>query len=318
MTKKMSPAIKSVAVTGAAGLIGSAVCRSLLARGVKVIAIDNFSIGSWNQEGADITWEKSNIAHPEVREALDRHLPDAVVHCAAHPGGKSNDEPIEDVEVNALGSMRIFQWCAESKTPVVFLSSSAVYGDQPQGPINESAEAHPGKIYAICKIACERFLKTLGEHYGLKWTVLRVFATYGAGHKPSTFQGVVNVMLTQLMQGERVVSKGLLSRERDLIYVNDTAEAIVSAVFTDKARGRIINVGSGVASDISSIIGACAKALGKNPDAIKIVEEPGLVGDPLYSVADITLARELLNFKPKFTLEQGLSELMQRRSQAAA
>lgn len=101
--------------------------------------------------------------------------------------------------------MRVFDWCARAKKPVIYLSSSAVNRDQTTGPIKESAELKPGTIYAACKVACESFLRILEEGYGLQWTVLRLFPTYGAGHKPGTHQGIVNIMLIQLLAGNRVV-----------------------------------------------------------------------------------------------------------------
>lgn len=307
--------IESVAVTGAAGLIGSAVARRLAERGARVLAVDDFSIGAWKGEHPNILWKKVDVRSPG---ALAGESFDALVHCAAHPGGKSLSEPVLDVEVNALGSMRLFELCARTKTPVVYLSSSAVYGEQPEGPIPEAAELKPGTVYAACKQACEHFLRILGEGYGLPWTVLRLFATYGAGHKPSLHQGILNVMLTQLSAGDRVVVKGSLARTRDLLYVDDAAEAIVAAVFAEKARERTLNVGTGTSVTVRGLIEAVCRALGKDASRVEIVEEPGTVGDPMHSVADVSRAYALLGWSAKTSLEQGLGELLRRRNEIAS
>ena len=305
-----------VAVTGAAGLIGSAVTRQLVARGARVVAIDDFSVGAWTGDSAAITWERVDVL--EAASVLDRWSPDAVVHAAAHPGGKSLAEPAEDVRVNALGSMRVFEWCARAHLPVVYTSSSVVYGDQPPGGIPESAPLRPGTIYAVAKVACEQWLKILHEGHDLPWTILRLFSTYGAGHRPSGVQGILNVMLAQLQSGTRVVVRGSLERVRDLVYVDDAARAIVEAVYRPGSRGEVINVGSGRGVSIRQMIEAIARVLGHDLTALDIVEEAGTVGDPFSNVADCGLARAVLGFEPRFTLDEGLRALVAARRSLSA
>jgi UDP-glucose 4-epimerase len=268
-------------------------------RGIEVVGLDQTN-------GID-------VAEPRITEALDAAAPRAVLHAAAHPGGKSLAEPVEDVRVNALGSMRIFDWCARAKVPVVYLSSSAVYGDQPAAPIRESAMLKPGTVYAVAKVACERWLDILGRGSQLEWTVLRLFATYGAGHKPNTYQGILNVMLTQLMAGNRVVVRGTLDRQRDLLYVDDAARAIVAAIEKPEARGKIFNVGTGVTVTVREVIETTARALGRKMSDVEIVEEPGTVGDPFSSVADCQAIRAVLGFTASVTLEEGLRRLLEAR-----
>lgn len=302
--------LRAVAVTGAAGLIGSAIVRQLAARGVRVIALDTADLG---YDLAGVTGAKLDLREDGVNAVLDRVAPDAVVHCAVHPGAKSNEEPTLDVHVNALGSIRVFDWCTRNQRHVVFPSSSALYGDQPRGPISESAWLHPGTIYNACKLACEHYLRILGETRGLPWTVLRLFPTYGAGHKPSHFQGIVNVLLTQLMAGDRVVVRGSLQRERDLVYVEDTASAFVAALFTAEARGEVMNVGTGRSATVADLVDALCRALGRDRAGVEVAEEPGIPGDMMYNVADISRARNVLAFEPRFSLDAGLTEFVRQR-----
>lgn len=305
--------ISTILITGAAGLIGSTVTHLLLDQGSHVVACDNFSIGSWKGESASIIWENVDVSGEAVIDILDKHKPDALIHCAAHPGGRSLIEPAEDVRVNALGSMRIFEWCSRAGVPVVYLSSSVVYGEQPSLPIAEDATPLPGTVYGVCKVACENFLKILGEGYGLRYTILRLFATYGAGHRPGLHQGIANVMLTQLMSGNRVEVKGPLNRVRDLIYVIDVSQAIVECLFNENTRGKILNVGSGVGKTIMEIIEILCDALNKHKDELEIVELDPVVGDPFYNVADITRLNELINFKPEYDIREGLTRLVKER-----
>jgi UDP-glucose 4-epimerase len=300
-------------VTGAAGLIGGAVTRLLLARGHHVIACDDFSVGTWRDADARLTWEDIDVASANAVERLSRHDADVVVHCAAHPGGRSNAEPTADVRVNAFGSMQVFEWCARHRIPVVYLSSSAVYGEQPAEPILESAVPSPGTIYAVCKVACENFLRVLGAEYGLEWTVLRLFATYGPGHRPSTAQGMVNVMLTQLLAGNRVVVRGSLERVRDLLYVDDAAEAIVTCLGEPCVRGRVLNVGSGVGTTVREVLGGLCAALGRNESVLEIEEQPGTPGDPLYSVANTRAFAEATSLAARVRVDEGLARLVATR-----
>ena len=300
----------TILVTGAAGLIGLAVVKKLLSMGKKVIACDNSTITEWKEESSNLMWINADISSPNFIEQLKDYSIGAVVHCAAHPGGKSLKEPAIDVKVNAYGSMVLFEWCARNKVYVVYLSSSVVYGNQPQGRISETALVQPGTIYGICKVACENFLKILGEGYGLEWTVLRLFATYGAGHKPSTFQGIVNIMLTQLLTGNQVVVKGPLRRQRDLLYVDDAAEVIVSCLSEPSVKSQILNVGTGIPTNIEDLIKMLCKALGRKFSELIVIEQEGIVGDPLYNVADCQKINQILNFQPQYSLERGLKEIV--------
>ncbi|MEC9332040.1 MAG: NAD(P)-dependent oxidoreductase [Verrucomicrobiota bacterium] len=301
-----------VAVTGAAGLIGSAVVRHLSQHNVEVIAFD--APGTQNLvPGSQIQLERVDVADPRMIEILESTQPQAVVHAAAHPGGKSLREPVEDVRVNVLGSMQIFHWCGKAGSHLVFLSSSIVYGDQAENHIPETATLRPGTVYGVAKVACEQWLQIFGQGLGLSWVVLRPFATYGPGHRPSLEQGIVNILLTQLLKGNRVVVKGSLMRRRDLIFVEDAASAIVQTLFCKTANGRVFNVGSGIPVTINDIIKLLCGALNKSLSDIEIIKEAGTVGDPFSNVADITQIQKVLNFEPKFKLEAGLKELVTRR-----
>ena len=302
-----------IAVTGAAGLIGSAVVRHLSqSDNVEVTAFDFPGVQDL-VPGSQVPIEHVDVADPKMVEILESIQPQAVVHAAAHPGGKSLREPIEDVRVNALGSMQIFNWCKKAGSHVVFLSSSSVYGEQTENKIPETAIPKPGTIYGACKVACEQWLRIFEHGSGLSWTVLRPFATYGPGHRPSLDQGIVNILLTQLLNGDRIIVKGSLMRRRDLTYVEDMASTIVQMLFCKAAIGRVFNIGSGVAVTINHIIKLLCDALNKPISGIKIIEEAGTAGDSFSNVADISQIKKMLNFKPKFGLEAGLKELVEQR-----
>ncbi|MBT3509945.1 MAG: NAD(P)-dependent oxidoreductase [Nitrospina sp.] len=303
---------KRIAVTGAAGLIGSAVVRHLSKLNIQVTAFD--APGTPDLvPGSRIPVEQVDLLDSRMIEALEVAQPQAVVHAAAHPGGKSLREPVEDVRVNALGSMQIFDWCARAGSHIVYLSSSIVYGEQFEDRIPETSALMPGTIYGVAKVACEQWLGVLGRGSGLSWTILRLFSTYGPGHRPSLEQGIVNIMLTQLLKGDRVVVKGSLMRRRDLIYVEDVATAIVQTLIRPTARGQIINIGSGFAVTIGEMINLLCDALKRPRSVIEIIEEAGTTGDPASNIADIAKMRKILDFEPEFGPEAGLQALVAAR-----
>ncbi len=309
----MANSYKTILVTGAAGLIGSAVTRLLLADGRQVIACDNNSFGEWSFEAKGLIWERLDITKDPLPEKMNKYKIEAVVHCAAHPGGLSLQYPSDNVQVNAFGSMRVFEWCTRQGVPIIYLSSSIIYGDQPSSPIKENALIKPGTVYGVCKVACENYLKILSKGYGLQWTVLRLFSTYGAGHKPNTFQGIVNVFLTQLLEGDRIEVKGSLARVRDLLYVKDAARAIVSCLFEEKVCGCVLNVGTAMETTIMDIICILSDTLGKDIQDIEIVEMESTVGDILYNVANIDCLTELTGFKPAYDVRAGIDNMLQMR-----
>lgn len=302
-----------VLVTGASGLIGAAVVRLLRERGNIVVACDDFSLGMSRLEEDGIVWEQVDVSEAGFSDRFSKYEPSAVIHCAAHPGGLSLEAPATNVRVNALGSMQVFEWCAKQKIPVIYLSSSAVYGEQPPGPIPETAALRPSTIYAVCKVTCESFLRVLEAGYGLPWTVLRLFATYGAGHRPNAYQGIVNVVLTQLLAGNALTVKGSLDRVRDLLYVEDAARAIVGCLSNPNARGHVFNVGTGVGVTVRELIATLCEVLGRRVSDVTITEAAATVGDPLSSVADATALEAAIGFVPRFALRDGLVSLVQAR-----
>ena len=147
----------------------------------------------------------------------------------------------------------------------------------------------------------------------MRWTILRLFATYGAGHRPSLDQGIVNIMLTQLLSGRKIFVKGSLDRVRDLIYVDDVASVIVRALSCSEATYNTFNVGTGVGVTIRELIYLLSVALDKKWKDIEIVEEIGTVGDPFSNVADISKMKQILEYDPIYSLRAGLQALVEQR-----
>ena len=186
---------------------------------------------------------------------------------------------------------------------LVFISSSAVYGDQVKKKFNEKSFLYPSTIYGINKTAVERYITELSKYYKFSWLILRLFATYGHGHVPNLYQGIVNVILTQLNKGSNLVIKGSLNRTRDLIY-SDDAGKIISKLILKNIDKKIINIGTGKSTKIKKIINICQNHYLKKNIKIKILDKTP--GDPFNSVADISLLKKYIKGFKFTNIERGI------------
>lgn len=303
--------IETILITGATGLIGAATAQKFIDAGYGVVGLDvnetpPLTDANFRYVCTDVVLEKMTLV-------LDELNPTAIIHCAAHPGGKSFEEPVRNVQVNLTGSIRLFEWAARNNRRVIFLSSSSVYGDQNDAPISEDATLRPGTIYAIGKVACEQFLNTFRLGSGLRSTTLRLFATYGAGHTPNLFQGIVNIILTQIERGDKLIIKGSLARKRSLLYVDDAASMILLAYQNEKVIGKTLNLAHPEVFDISGIIDQACAVLGKTREDIDIILENGTVADTFYNYADTSLMKNALGMVPETNLADGIRKLIDMR-----
>lgn len=286
-----------IAITGSEGLIGKSICDLLNSLNYKLIKIDKLN--------------KIDVSNKVViNDFLEHHKPGAVIHCAAHPGGLSNKFPIQDIKTNCIGSINIIDWCQKNGAKLIFTSSSSVYGDISSRKISENSKLKPGTIYASNKIAIENYIKIFSKLKNFPWTILRFFPTYGTNHKPNTYQGIVNIMLTQIKNSKTIIVKGSLKRERDLVYCKDSSQAIYKTLISDNVSKKIINIGTGKKTTVYKIIKNILNILGYSINNYDIIEEKKLLGDPFSSICDISLAKKLINFSPKYSFISGLKEML--------
>lgn len=208
--------------------------------------------------------------------------------------------------------MHIIDWCYKHKAKFVFTSSSAVYGSQSSRSITENFKLKPETIYAVNKISVENWLQIMSKIHKFDWTVFRLFPTYGFGHVQNTYQGIVNVFLSQIVKSKTIVSKGSLQRERDLIYCMDVAKTISDSLENENTSHKIINLGTGVSTKVIEIIQCIIEIYGYSLKNFEIVEEEGFLNDPKYSICDPTHAKNLINFNPKYDLIKGLEDMFKR------
>lgn len=295
-------------VTGAAGFIGSAICRRLVTDGHDVVGLDDLSEG-----------RPENLADsPEVRleevdlrdaDGVDRAASgcDVVFHQAAMKSvPRSLDEPAPYTDVNVVGTLNVLLAARDADATVVFASSSSVYGDQDRFPLTEDMVPRPRSPYAATKLAGEAYCRAWWESFGVPTVALRYFNVYGPGQDPaSEYASVVPRFVTACLSGTRPVIHGDGEQARDFTFVEDVVDAnLLAARAPEEARGLAFNIGGGAGpTSVQRLLELVASASGATPDP---VHHPARPGDIHRSHADVELARRLLGFEPQIGIDEGL------------
>ena len=295
-------------VTGAAGFIGSAICRRLVAEGHDVVGLDDLSVGSAEQL-ADVPEVRLEVADIRDGEAVARAAKgcDVILHQAAMKSvPRSIEEPERYTDVNVLGTLNVLLAARDASASVVSASSSSVYGDQDRFPLTEDMELRPRSPYAASKLAGEAYCRAWWASFGVPTVSLRYFNVYGPGQDPdSEYAAVVTRFTVACLTGGRPVIYGDGEQARDFTFIDDVVEAnLLAARAPEEARGRAFNIGGGAEpTSVNRLLELIAASCGVEPEP---VHEPERQGDIRRSEADVGLARTLLGFEPKVGIVDGL------------
>lgn len=299
-----------VLVTGGFGFIGSRIVERLFERGVDVVVLEHPATPE-REFSHDVEVVRADITSGESLGDAKVEGVDAVLHLAGQPSGaRSFSIPVEDVQINALGTLRVVNWCLDNEVGrIVTASTFNVYGDHPE--LERYAEdtcCQPKSVYATSKLAAEHLLANFAGPKGVGWNALRMFNVYGPGQDITrTDQGVVGIFMGQLMKSDRIEVKGSLERFRDLVYIDDVVQAWEKCVFSE-ATNEPLNLGTGEKTTFGGLIRTLAQVMGK-ADVLEIEELPGTPGDMLGCVADLTRIRAAIGYEPTVPLEQGLEQM---------
>jgi len=295
---------EKVIVTGGAGFIGSHLVRQLVKENYEVIVIDNLYSGKMENIPHGVGFHNADI---RKRESIEPFFKGAkyVFHLAAIPSVQfSMENPTETNDVNLNGTINVLTAAKNAGVKrVIYSASSAVYGDAKNLPISESEPPKPKSPYALQKYASELYLKLFSEIYGLETVNLRYFNVYGDG-QPSVgaYASVIAKFLDLKKQNKKLTIVGDGKQTRDYVHVDDVARANIVAAKSDRVgRGESVNIGSGKKYSVIEI----AKIIGGDTEYL-----PPRI-EPKDSLADITLAKFLLDWQPHITLEKGLKNLLQ-------
>ena len=295
-------------VTGGAGFIGSHIVRRLLADGGRVRVIDNLATGKRERlrdlEGA-IEFIEGDLADPSMCENALSGI-DCVLHQAAVPSvQRSVKNPIETNKANVTSTLNLLEGSRKHGVRrFVYASSSSAYGDTPVLPKREDMPPNPLSPYALQKFVGERYCQLYFRLYGLEAVSLRYFNVFGPSQDPySEYSAVIPKFATRLQRGESIVVYGDGEQSRDFTYVDNVVEANILALRAPRAAGSVINVGCGERITLNRLI----KILEEILEVQAAVDyQPARPGDVRDSLADISLAQDLLGYQPKVALAEKL------------
>jgi UDP-glucose 4-epimerase len=297
-----------VLVTGAAGFIGSHLCRRLVAEGSQVVGFDNLSAGDPANlaDVPEVLLVEADLRDGDAVADAARGC-DAILHHAARKSVPlSVQEPEEFVEVNVRGTLNVLLAAREGPATAVFASSSSVYGDQEIFPLREDAQPRPRSPYAATKLAGEALFGSWWHSYRVPTITLRYFNVYGPGQDPaSEYAAVIPRFVTACLTGATPVVYGDGKQGRDFTYIDDVVDANLLALRApERAFGRVLNAGAGrPPTTINQLLELVARHAGASPEP---VHEPPREGDIRRSEADIALARELIGYAPEVSIDEGI------------
>jgi UDP-N-acetylglucosamine/UDP-N-acetyl-alpha-D-glucosaminouronate 4-epimerase len=294
-------------VTGGAGFIGSNLVRGLLERGDDVRVLDNFSTGNRaNLDGLDV-----EIVEGELRSYERVHNAVRGVELVYHLGAlgsvpRSVQDPLTSSAVNVEGTLNVLLAARdEGVRRVVFSSSSSIYGSATELPCSEAALPDPISPYGVAKLAAERYCVSFSRVYhGFETVVLRYFNVFGPRQSPSSqYAAVVPLFVTAIAAGRPVTVFGDGEQSRDFTYVENVVDATIRAGGAAGASGRIFNVAAGSPGSVNLLADAIGRILDRSVEKEFRDPRPGEIRN---SWADVSLAEQVLGYRPTVDLEEGL------------
>lgn len=295
-------------VTGGAGFIGSHLVERLLDHGIEVAVADNLSNSSGKnlrEVERRINFVKIDTRSDEFFDFLGRENFDVIFHLAGNAYvPPSVRDPRYDFDLNFLPLFRILEFLKETQsgTALLYTSSAAVYGDPLHLPIKEDHPTVPISPYGVGKLAAERYMSVFSGLYGLKTASVRLFSIYG----PRQDKQIVYDFLVKLKKSYgdlEVLGNG--RQTRDLVYVKDVAESLLTVWEKGKLDGEVYNVATGSENSTADIARIVSESMGFTPKITFTGNTRG--GDPDRWCGNNDRLSEI-GFLPSVSLREGLEE----------
>ena len=303
-----------VLVTGGAGFIGSNLVHRLMNDDrIKVVRVlDNLETGKFDNISIFKGHNKFEFLEGDIRnygvclgavEGID-----LISHQAALGSvPRSVQDPVTTHEVNATGTLNIFNAARENKIKrVIYAASSSTYGDHPGLPKVEDKIGSPISPYGVTKLVNELYAKVFAPLYDMEFIGLRYFNVYGPRQNPTgPYAAVIPLFIKALLENKSPVINGMGDSSRDFTFVEDVVQANLLAMFTEntKAVNQVYNIAKGEQTTLNDLFNILRDISGKD---IKPAHGPERDGDIKHSLADVTKAKQLLGYDPVTPPIEGL------------
>ncbi len=302
-----------VLVSGGAGFIGSNIVSYLLQHGVgKVRVLDNLSNGFMRnlesfKSDARFEFMEGDITRPDdcAKACQGMHL---LTHQAALGSvPRSIKNPLATSDANTTGYLNMLIAARDAGIKrVVYASSSSVYGDSTASPKKEENLGRPLSPYAVSKLTNELYASVFAMHYGMEIIGLRYFNVFGPHQDPNgPYAAAIPLFMNALLFGKEAVIYGDGAQTRDFTFVENAVQANIRALFTNNqhALNKVYNVAVGESVSVNDLYHTIAEICGQTRQPKHVPER---IGDIKNSLADISLAKDLLGYNPRYRIREGL------------
>lgn len=297
-----------ILLTGGAGFIGSNIIDGYINEGYQVIVMDNLSSGK-----KEFINKNAKFYHADIRDKdtisriFKKEKPQILNHHAAQKSVRESViDPVNDAEINLIGILNLLEIGRRNGLDKVIFASSGgvVYGDSEIIPTPENYDPKlPLSPYGVTKLASEYYLNFYYKTYNIPYIALRYSNVYGPRQNPYGEAGVVAIFCQNLLSNIQPVINGNGKQTRDYVFVEDVVRANIKSVATDFIGG--INIGTGIETDVNQIYSGIEKIINTKK---KPKFGPKKTGEQIRSCLNNKLAKEVLSWRPEFSLSQGLTK----------
>ncbi len=305
-----------ILITGGAGFIGSHLAEKLAQLEHEVVLLDNldpyYHVGI-KKKNIEIVLKNKNCSFVNG-DILDKEQLDNIVknginfifHEAAQPGVRASvEDPLKPNEVNVKGTLNVLEAARKAKVDrVINASSSSVYGKVKYLPFDEKHPTRPLSPYGVSKMVAEHYCRLYNDLYGLPTVSLRYFTVYGPRMRPDL---AIPIFTRGLLGGEQPTIYGDGEQTRDLTYIDDIVAANVNLLGTNKADGEVLNIGGGKRVTVNQLFENLRRLTGRK---IEPVYGKEIKGDAKHTLSKVDKARQLIDYEPKTSIEEGLEKFV--------
>ena len=301
---------KRIMVTGGAGFIGFHLCKKLANLTSNLTIYDNLSSGKLEniKHLPKVHFVKADILN--LKKLYSQGKADVIYHLAAQVVVPySMENPAEDFETNARGTLNVLEKARKDDARIVFASSAAVYGNTANLPTPEGYGFNPASCYGLSKVVGEQYCNMYSKQYGLDITILRFANVYGP-----RCHGVIEDFLEKISRNPEeleIIGTGLQSR--DFVHISDVVEALTLAAVNEVAIGETYNIGFGKTTKIIDLAKIILEILGLSDKTVITTTNVPWQGDIKTIWFDITKVKKDLKWYPRINLEDNLKKLILER-----